>query len=138
MTIIGFNFTKINAERKKPVDGQIKVQNSVKIDDVKESTLSVGDKKQKTLVFEFSYISTYQPEIGLIELRGILVYMTDQKKVEEIAKNWKSGKGKKLPEDVMAPVINTILNKCSITALQMSKEENLPPQIDLPKVKVSQ
>jgi hypothetical protein len=137
MTIIGFNFTKINAERKKPFDGQIKVQNSVKIDDVKESALTVGDKKQKTLVFEFSYISTYQPEIGSIELRGILIYMTEQKKVEEIAKNWKA-KGKKLPEDVMAPVINTILNKCSITALQMSKEVSLPPQIDLPKIKVSQ
>jgi hypothetical protein len=138
MAIIGFNFTKINAERKKAVDGQIKVQNSVKIDDVRESTLNVGDKKQKTLIFEFSYISTYQPEIGIIELKGALVFMTDQKKIEEIAKNWKSNKGKKLPEDIMAPVINTVLNKCSITALQMSKEINLPPQIDLPKIKITQ
>ena len=137
MTIVGFNLTSIKAERTKPIEGKINVKNNVKIDEIKESQLMVGKQKQKTLIFEFSYLSKYSPNMGGVEIKGSLVYLTDVKTIDEIVKNWKGGKGKSVPEDIMAPVLNTVLNKCSIMALQMSKEVNLPPQIQLPKVKVN-
>ncbi|MBN2457509.1 hypothetical protein JXB31_00070 [Candidatus Woesearchaeota archaeon] len=139
MTIIGFNFTSIKAERSNPIKGKIGVQNSVKIEDIKESDLIVGSNKNKTMIFEFIYTSKYSPNIGEITLKGSLVMMADPKKVVEVVTAWKSGKKeeKNLPKDVMAPVINTVLNKCSIMALQMTREVNLPPQIQLPKVKVN-
>lgn len=138
MTIVGFNFTSINAKRKKQIQGKISIQNNVKIDEIRESELSVGTSKQKTLVFDFTYRSDYSPDIGEIVLCGSLIYMAEPEKVSEIMKLWKKEKGKGIPEDIMAPVLNTVLNKCSITALELSKEINLPPQIQLPKVKVKE
>ena len=136
MTIVGFNFTSLRAERKAMLKGKINIENNVKIDNITDSELNVGDKKMKTLSVEFSYSSTYTPDIGEVAIKGILIYMTDAKKTEEVLKSWK-GKEKKVPEDIMAPIINTILNNCTIMALEMTKEVNLPPQIQLPKVEVS-
>jgi hypothetical protein len=135
MTIVGFNFSEITAKRNKPVEGEIKIQNNVKIEDVTESEMVIGENKQQILKFLFSYECSYTPEIGSIVIKGDLIYLEDPKVIKEVITTWKS-KEKKIPEKVIAPVINTILNKSSIMALFLTKEVNLPPQLQLPKVKV--
>ncbi len=98
--------------------------------------MKIGSQTKKVLQFAFKYDSAYGPGIGHIKILGDLIYMNEDKVVKEIAKAWKDTKTKDLPKEVMSPVLNTILNKSSIMALMLSKEVNLPPQVQLPKVKI--
>lgn len=135
MAIVGFSFTKINVERNKPVQGQISVKNNVKIDDVKQSDMKVGNQNQKVAKVTFTYTSEYSPKIGNLELGGELIYMNEAKVIDEVTKGWKDNK--KIPEKVMTPVVNNILSRSNILALSLTKEVNLPPQLKLPRVAVN-
>ena len=136
MTIVGFNFTKIDAEKKDFVKGKININNNVSITKVDEKSLSLGNDKQKVLSFTFEFISKYNPDIGNISLIGDVLFMDESKKVKEILDGWK--KNKKLPKEIMTNILNTILNKCNIQALILSEQVNLPPPIPFPKVQVGQ
>ncbi len=133
MSIISFNFTKINAERKEGAKGKISIANNVGIKDVKSFELKLGKNKEKALKLEFLFEAKYDPNIGNISLGGEIVYMGTADKVKEIETEWK--KNKKLPHDVVEEVMGNILSKCNIEALIMSREINLPAPIPLPKVK---
>ena len=136
MTIVSFNFTKIEAEKKEITRGKININNNVTIVNVEEKDLSLGNQKQKVLSFTFEFTSKYSPDIGNIKLVGNVLYMEDSKKVKEILDGWK--KDKKLPKDVMSRILNVVLNKSNVQALILSEHVNLPPPIPLPKVQVGQ
>ncbi|MBC8495354.1 hypothetical protein H8D36_04330 [archaeon] len=132
MTIIAFNFTKMSAEKKKPVKGQVNISNNVGIKDVSESKLSL-DAKKKALKFEFEYVSKYDADIGSIQLSGDTIYLVEIKAADEILASWK--KDKKVPEKVMRELMNRILAKCNVQAVVLSRDINLPAPIPLPKMK---
>jgi len=134
LTIVGFNFTKINAEKTAEVKGKIDIKNQVKITDVEPADLSLGKDKQKGVRYTFSYSSTYEPKIAKIEIAGTLLYLSDDKEVKAIVEQWK--KEKKSPEKVMGQVLNTVLTKSNIQALIASKDLSLPPMVPMPKVQV--
>ena len=132
MTIVSFNFTKIEAEKKESGKGKININNNVTIENVEEKNLSLGNQKQKVVSFIFEFTSKYTPNAGNIKLVGNVLYMEDSKKVKEIIDGWK--KDKKLPKDIMTKILNVILNKSNVQALILSDHVNLPPPIPLPKV----
>ncbi|MBI2654447.1 hypothetical protein HYX02_06600 [Candidatus Woesearchaeota archaeon] len=133
--IVGFGFTKLSAERKEAVKGKIDINNNVTIKDVKEDNFAFGkDKQQNVLRFVFEFTSRYEPDVGNILFEGELLYLEEPKKAKELLNDWK--KDKKLPQEVMAGMLNTILTKCNVQALILSQEINLPPPIPLPKVQV--
>ena len=135
--IVGFGFTKLSAERKESAKGKIDINNNVTIKNVEEDNLSFGkDKQQNVLRFIFEFTSKYEPNIGNILFEGELLYMEEQKKAKEILVSWK--KDKKLPKEIMAGLLNTILTKSNIQALILSQEINLPPPIPLPKVQMTE
>ncbi len=136
MTIVGFNFTKIDVERKKTMVPKLSIKNNVEIDDVLEAEMRIGSQKQKVLRFLFTYKSTYSDDAGHVLIKGDLVYMNDKKIIDDILKSWSKNKMKDVKKEIAAPIINTILTKSTITALMLSKEVNLPPQIQLPKVSI--
>lgn len=132
MTMVGFNFTKIDVERKKPAFGQVNIANNVNIANIEETDLAFGKPDEKGLKFSFKFDSKYEPDIGKIQLEGEIIYIDEDKKLKEIVKEWK--KNKNVSKDIMTEVLNSILLKCNIEALILSKEINLPPPIPLPKV----
>jgi len=132
MAIIGFNFTKIFVEKKSPLKGKVDIKNNVSVKDVSTADLTLGSTKEKALKFTFEFSSEYTPSIGEILFSGELLYMNEPAKQEEILKSWK--KNKEIPKDVMGDVLNTILMRCNIEALLLSRDVNLPPPIPLPKV----
>ena len=136
MTIVGFNFTKIEAEKKEMIKGKININNNVNINQVEEKDLSLGNQKQKILTFNFEFIAKYDPNIGSIKFTGEVLFMGDVKQTKEILDGWK--KNKKLPKEVMPNILNTIMSKCNIQALILSEQINLPPPIPLPKLQASQ
>lgn len=132
MAIIGFNFTKILVEKKTGLKGNVDIKNNVSVANVENADFSLGDSKQKALKFSFEFTSEYKPEIGTMLFNGELLYMSDQAKQDEIVKGWK--KNKQVPKEVMGEILNTILMRCNVEALVLSRDVNLPPPIPLPRV----
>ena len=134
--IVGFGFTKLNAERNEAAKGKIDINNNVSIKDVVEDNLSLGKEKQKVIKFKFEFTSKYEPSVGNILFEGELLYLEEQKKANEIISSWK--KDKRIPKEIMAGLLNTILTKCNVQALILSQEINLPSPIPLPKVHLAE
>jgi hypothetical protein len=132
MTIVNFIFTQIQAERALAVEGKISIRNNVSIKDVSKQELDLGARKQPVLKFAFEFTSNYDPKIGSIKLGGELIYMDEDKKLDEIVKEWK--KEKKIKKEISNEILNNILAKCNVEALIISKDINLPPPIPLPKL----
>jgi len=119
MAIVGFNFTKINAEKSGTVKGKININNNVSITKVENADLSIGSAKQNALRFEFEYATKYEPKLGELTLTGELIYLNTPEKVKEILDSWK--KDKSVPKDVMPAILNSVLAKCNIEALILSR-----------------
>ncbi len=136
MAIVGFGYNKIEVIKQNPIKGKVSVSNNVKIEDIEETTMKMGEQKQNVLKFAFNYKTTYSNEVGHLEITGELYYMGEDKVLKDVMKKWKNSEN--IPQEVMTPVVNTILGKSTILALTLSNEVNLPPQVNLPKVKVQQ
>lgn len=137
MTIVGFNYTKIHVERKSSVKGKINIKNNVAIKKVEKSDLSLGGSgsaKQAGLKFMFEFTCIYDPKIGEISLAGEVFWLDKEENVKKILSGWK--KNKKIQKEISVPILNTVLQKCNIQALMLSRDINLPPPIPLPKVNV--
>jgi len=132
MPIMGFNFTKITAERKSFTKAKIEVKSNIKVEDVKEEKLPLA-KDENGLRFDFSFVLTYEPKIGEISFTGNILYVDSENKIKKVLKEWK--KNKKIPPELNTPIINTILYRCNLKAIELSQEVNLPPQIQMPRIK---
>ncbi|MFH1848899.1 MAG: hypothetical protein ABH879_01805 [archaeon] len=134
MSIVGFNFTTMHVEKKDVVKGKINISNNVSITTVEKTDLALGTAKQEGIKFTFEFVSRYEPEIGNIKIVGHVLLLDSKERTNDILSMWK--KEKKVPQDVMENILNTVLSKCNIQALILSKEVNIPPPIMLPKVNV--
>lgn len=132
MTIIGIQFDKILLEKFGPAKGKVSVNNNVVVKEVSNVEITFGNSKQDVLKFDFEFKATYDPKIAELTFTGSLTYFDKKEKVAELAASWK--KDKKISKEVMSPILNSILSKCNIEALVLSREVNLPPPIPMPKV----
>jgi hypothetical protein len=119
-------------EKLKPVSGKVNISNNVALKDVEPMKLPDAVNKQKGLRFLFNFVSKYEPGVGHVELQGEVLYFEKSEKIKQILDDWK--KSKKVEGKVMESVMNTILAKCNIQALILSRDINLPPPVQLPKV----
>lgn len=134
MSIIGFSFTKIMVEKHGSPDGKINISNNIGITDVSNAEVNFGGDANAGVKFGFSFSSVYEPNVGKIQLEGEVIAMEKKAMVDEVIAAWK---GKKpLPQSMMSGILNTVLNKCNIEALILSKDINLPSPVPLPKVNV--
>jgi hypothetical protein len=134
MTIVGFNFTKIEVTKQKNEAGKINISNNVSVQDILEADLSLGNQKQKAIRFVFEFTSTYEPQIGKILLVGDVLYLDEASKTKKIVDEWK--KDKKVEKELMSTILNSVLAKCNVQALILSQQVNLPSPIPLPKIKM--
>lgn len=134
MAIIGFNFTKMLIEAKEGVKGQINVNNNVAIKSVETMPLTLGKETQDALRFNFEFKANYEPKAGKIELIGHIIYMTSDEKTKEIMTKW--SKEKKIDRELMALLLNNVLNRCNVESIILSKEMNLPPTVPMPRITI--
>jgi hypothetical protein len=132
MAIVGLNFKRMLIERKSSAKGKMNIKNNVSIKNVEKTSLALGKDKQDGLRFEFEFTSDYEPEIGSIVINGDVVDIRDAKVVEETVNAW--NKDKKVAPEVMTPILNTVLSKCNIQAIILSKDMSMPPPVPMPKV----
>lgn len=134
MAIVSFTFTKLLAEKKEGRNEKITINNNVSIANVEEHSLPIGSQKQDSLKISFLFTTQYDPGFGTIELHGNLIYLGDAKELKEVLANW--DKNKKLPTEIMTDVLTSVLNKCNIQALIMSRDVQLPPPVPMPRVNI--
>ncbi|MAE13125.1 hypothetical protein CMO92_01045 [Candidatus Woesearchaeota archaeon] len=131
MAIIGFNITKILAQKKSNQQGKINVNNNVAINNVGISPLKL-DPGKISLSFQFQFTSKYDPDIALISIEGEVLTLEEKEVGNKILEDWK--KTKRLGKEVATPILNNILSKCNIQAIILSRDVNLPPPVPLPKI----
>lgn len=127
--ILGINLNKVNAERISRLQGNIQITNKTNITGVKSTGLTKKDAVSE-ICFEFRTLYLQDKKtVGKIEIDGSVLYQQDQK---ELLKCWKTEK--KLPKDLEIPIMNAILTKCSVRAVDSAEHVNLPPPIPLLKI----
>jgi len=135
MKIIGFNFTKISAEKKKDNFKDLNANNSINILNISEIKQEVIKTDEDILAVKFSFGLDYSPDIANIEFQGNILLSLEQKMAKEVLKKWKS---EEVPDDFKIPLFNIIFRKSSLKALEIEDELNLPLHIQMPALRKSE
>jgi len=130
MTIVGFNFTKINIERKGEPKGRVDINNNIAIKEVVAANFGLGKAKEKGVRISYEFSSNYNPDIAEILIAGDVLFIGEEN--DEILKGWK--KDKKMPKEIMKDLLNTIMMRCSVESMILTKDLNLPPPIPFPRL----
>lgn len=118
--LLGFNFTKIGAEKNSDFSGKLEIKSNINIEKIeKHKTTSM---KQDALKIKFNVDVDYG-DLGKVEMKGNLFITADSKAMKETLLNWES---QKKPTDLQVAIINIILQKTSIKAIQIEEEIGLP------------
>jgi len=135
MKLAGFNFTKYNIEKKSNDYKDLKVSSGINIESIEEAKSNFLKTKEILLAVNWKFNVNYEPKIASIELGGNLVIGLDSKKAKEILKKWSK---KEIDEEFNVKVLNVILKKCNIKALQFEDDFSLPIHFKLPSLKAKQ
>jgi len=133
MKLMGFNFTKLNAEKSSLNLEGLKIGTSIDIVSIEEKKYDSIKSNDSILIVEFNYIINYDPKIAKIELKGNIIISVEEKLAKEVIKDWKD---KKVNDEFRLTLFNAILRKSNIKALQLEEEVNLPPHFNLPSLKI--
>lgn len=137
MRVIGFNFTKIFAERPKSFKRGSISTNVEFIDFDKEKVEFLKETDVAKLSFKYSvvYDSSEDKKADKkaeISLEGIILLDVTKDELKELQKNWKK---KNLSARIKIPLFNLILKKCSPKTMQLQDELNLPTHLPIPQIK---
>jgi len=133
MPVVGFNLEKAAVEKKKPLQKGMQARHNITIVSVKPEDIVIGENSKKPgLRFSFEYEVDYQPEIGRIDIAGHILYLDDEKTIKNIMKQW--DKEKKMTPELTSKILNTAIIKCTIKALNLSQDVNLPPHLPIPTI----
>jgi hypothetical protein len=130
MPIVGMNFSLMEAKKSdKNVTGEIKVNSTPKITEIKEVDITQLKKKALSLTFEF--VTSYNPDLAEIKIGGDVLYLAENN--TKILSQWK--KKKSIPEDMSVEVLNHLFRRCLLKISNMADDLQLPPPITLPRVR---
>jgi hypothetical protein len=133
MPIVGFHFEKTQAERTKKLQKGMKATHNIAITSVASEDIEMGKSTKKPgIKFTFEYKVDYQPKVGNLIIGGSVIYLEEEKQIKEILDEWK--KNKNVNQEVTAQILNTAIVRCTIKALNMAQEINLPPHMPMPSV----
>ncbi len=134
MQVIGFNFKKIQAEKKNLSKDKLTIDSNVNIQNITEEKIEAV-KDKPVLKFDFNFTVNYKPDVAEIKLQGMVLLMVEKDQSKMIFKKWKN---KEVLEEIRVPLFNLILTKCNLKALMLEEELSLPTHIPLPRIKPQQ
>lgn len=127
--LVAFKYTKINVERNDESKGELKITPNINIQSIDKLK---SESKQEILEIKFNFGIDYS-SLGKIELAGKMLLSADSKTVKDALEGWKN---KKLDNNFNMIILNVIMQKASIKALQLEEEMNLPPHMQLPRLQL--
>lgn len=132
MKYMGFNFRKISIERKEEGSGELKINTNIEIKDLEKAHSEILPSGEEIIIVRFEYNIDYLPNYAKIEFKGDIILSIESKKAKELLDDWKD---KKIKEDIRVGILNIILKKANIKALELEDEMNLPLHMPLFKIK---
>jgi predicted component of viral defense system (DUF524 family) len=132
MKIIGFGFNKIESEKKEFLKDNLEINTNTQIKEVSEEKIEMI-KDYSTLRFDFEFNISYNPNFASIKIKGYLFSSVEKKEGKEIMKEWKEGK---LNDNLKTEILNFIILKVSLKALQIEEDLGLPYHIPFPRISI--
>tara|TARA_Y100000310_G_scaffold341008_1_gene438741 strand:- start:2029 stop:2493 length:465 start_codon:yes stop_codon:yes gene_type:complete len=152
MQVIGFNFTNISGEKspdfkQSPINIQIEFTNVEK-----EKVELLKDLEAVKLSFKFTITYAEQDEQedkkekeepkespkdiqAEVTFKGLIVLSVTKQQAKDFQKAWKKNQ---VPPETVVSLHNIILKKCSIKALQLEEDLNLPAHMPFPQVRTKE
>lgn len=132
MPIIGFAFDKILAENNAKAKGEKfnKVETHIVIDNIKEEKSGI-EVKDKLIRLDFVFELAYEPKVADITLGGHVDYVGPAKEIKKLLVDWEKDR-QNLEFDAVRNILNLVLVKSNIKALELSQEVGLPPHMPMP------
>lgn len=136
MQLIGFNFTKISAEKTSELGEKPTVNTNIEFTDAAKDIIPLlKDLEAVRISFKFSI--TYHPDgkkepQGNVTFEGNVILSADAEKAKDILKSWKK---KEFSANLKVPLFNLILRRCSAKAMDLEEQLSLPPHLPLPQLK---
>lgn len=122
------NFYKVSAERNPNFKEQVSVKPTINISNIEEYKPSKNDACKVDFNFGISY-----GDLGKVELSGAIFLTMDSKTLKETLKSWKD---KKVDNETNLLILNIIMQKASLKALQLEEDLGLPPHVSLPRLQI--
>jgi hypothetical protein len=135
MKILGFNLTKIHAEKLEKLEN-ISINNQVSFINFEKEKVNVLKDSELFKLF-FKYELHFQtPEKDKerspeIHFEGSVLLSLDKEESKEFQKSWKK---KQIPQTATIPLYNVILKRCTIRALQLEEDIGLPVHVSIPQI----
>lgn len=138
MKIIGFNLTKIHAEKEEDFSNS-SIDNNVNFVKYEKDKLDLFKDDEIVKVF-FKYVLTYngnpaekeeKKKLAEIIFEGNLILMLTKEELKEFEKTW----GKKdVPKKFVVPLYNAIFRKCTTKAVILQDDLLIPsPFLKIPQ-----
>jgi len=138
--IVGFKLKKILADTLIDVSNEknkevkiATVNTKTNILDLQEQKIEIKD--QEALDVGFSFEIDYEPKIAKVVFEGRIISLVEKNQAKKIIEGWKK---KELPKDLRLELMNTVLSRCSIKALEVEEDIGLPPHFPLPRFQIQE
>jgi len=129
MAIVNFRLGKIAGERNENEAKNVEVTSNFKIKSMdKEKNERIGDYLKVNFAFDISY----KPDLGRIEMEGILWYQDSD--LDKTVKD--KGEKLELSSEAVKEISTAIIRESLMESLEVSKKLRLPAPIRMPKVNV--
>jgi hypothetical protein len=131
ISLLNFNYKKISIQKVPEFNGKIEINQNINISSIEKQELKL--LKQDALKVIFSYDIKYN-ELADINLDGEIILKADSKTLKETLSGWKN---KSLNPEIQTIILNLIIQKASIKAIELEEEMGLPIHIQIPRLEVS-
>lgn len=135
MKILGFNITKVSAEKFLSKVNELNINTQIDIKEILESKSDSFKIKEDLISVDFILSIKYEPGMAKIDIGGRILLGLDSKLAQEVLKDWKA---KKTSEEFRIFLFNVILRKASLKALELEEDMALPLHIQFPSFKKSE
>ncbi len=129
--ILGFNYSKLSAQKYPDFKGKLEINPNINIASIEKHELSLI--KQDAVKVKFSFNIKYK-DLADVLLEGEMVLRIDSKTQKEILKGWKD---KALELELQTMILNIIMQKASVRAIELEEEMGLPIHIRIPRLEIS-
>ena len=133
MKIIGFNYTKLHAERPFKLESGTKITANIAFTEIEKENSDMI-KTDSVFKITFKYNVDYEKTDVHVACEGILYLTLDSEKAKEVIKKWKK---KEIDEDLRIYLSRYIWRKCTLKALQLEDELGVPTHIPMPQISFS-
>jgi len=141
MKLIGFNFTKILAEKSEKFNQEYSTNTNIDIADIVEQNVDFLKDPAVKISFKFAIFyapkGKESPKMGELTLAGDILFSAQGEESKDLLKSWKKKDEKAIPVGFKVPLFNLILKKCTPRALELEDSLNLPSHMPMPSLKAT-